>query len=454
VSIAIERGAELKEKKIGIGDIRIYVPRMRLALSDLVSQRITDDPSLEKHFNRALAVTGQRAIRFPAPGEDSVTMAAEAAYELMADNSGRALANLRYIASGTETSVDHSKPIASYVQGMLQRSGLPVPSSLATFQVQHACAGGTLGIQSVAGMIAASGREETGLVVASDIARYTVRSTAELTHGAGAAAVLVETDPRLLEFDLGATGYHSSDVDDFFRPIGSVTAKVKGSYSMECYNQSLDEAFQDHAARSGRSPADMLADTDLVVLHTPFRNMPEMAMKKLLASHLGLNEHESIGWLEERGFYRGVDPIAEIGNSYSASLYVFMAFLLKDRHEKLGDAIIGKRLLVASYGSGNIMTVTTATVSAGAPEIIKRWDLAGLMAAGLPATVDDYERWTEGYGMGYGERVTPGEAASRFRLVGIREDGFREYDHERADDDRRTQGQASVDMPRPVTSGG
>ncbi len=84
---------------------------MRLALGDLVSKRIREDPSLEKHFNRALAVTGQRAIWFPAPGEDSVTMAAEAAYELMADNSGRALANLRYIVAGTETGVDHSKPI-------------------------------------------------------------------------------------------------------------------------------------------------------------------------------------------------------------------------------------------------------------------------------------------------------------------------------------------------------
>jgi hydroxymethylglutaryl-CoA synthase len=303
-------------------------------------------------------------------------------------------------------------------------------------------------------MLAASGRDETGLVLATDISRYTLRSTAEITQGAGAAAVLIEANPRLLELDVGSTGYCSRDVDDFFRPLGSVTAKVKGSYSMDCYNQSLEEAFQDHAARSGTDPVSLLNETDFVVLHTPFRNMPEMAMKKLLSSQLGLDEHQAIAWLEERGFYRGVDPIADIGNGYSASLYLFMAFLLKDRYAKLGDAIVGKKLLIASYGSGNIMTVTTAVVAAGAPAIIERWKLDEMMAAGLPASMADYERWAEGTGLGYGERVEASEAASRFRLIGIREDGFREYDHERDGIDQPEESKASVDLSRPVAQVG
>lgn len=436
--------------RIGIGDIRLYVPRMQIKLADLVTRRVAEDPSLKRHFSRATALTGQRAIRFPAPGEDSATMAAEAAYELMADNSGRALAGLRYLAVGTETGVDHSKPVASYVQGMLQRSGLPLPSSLATFQVQHACAGGTVAMLSVAGMLSAAGREETALVISTDISRYTARSTAEITQGAAAAALLVETNPRLLELDIAAVGLCSRDVDDFFRPIGSVTAKVKGSYSMECYNQSLDEAFQDHAARSGMSPAELLAESDFVVLHTPFRNMPEMAMKRLLATHLHLDEPEAIAWLGQRGFYRGVDPIADIGNVYSASLYLFLVFTLADRYRKLGDALVGKKILMASYGSGNIMVVSTATVMPGAPAVIDRWNLAAILDSGLPASMDDYDRWTEGYGLGYGEHVAAAEATSSFRLLAIREDGFREYGHERISYNQRTQGTASRNMSGPV----
>ena len=440
----------MESKRVGIGDIRVYVPRMQIKLKDLVERRVHEDSSLERHFGRAVAVTGQRAIRFPAPGEDSATMAAEAAYELMADNSGKSLAGLRYLAVGTETGVDHSKPVASYVQGMLQRSGLPLPSSLATFQVQHACAGGTVGLLSVAGMLAASGRQESGMVITTDISRYTTKTTAELTQGAGAAAILVETDPRLLELDLANAGLCSRDVDDFFRPLGSVTAKVKGSYSMDCYNQSLDDAFQDHASRTGTTPAELLAETDFVVLHTPFRNMPEMAMKKLLKNHLGLDEHDAIAWLDERGFYKGVDPIADIGNAYSASLYLFLAFLLEDRYRKLGDAIIGKKILIASYGSGNIMVVTTATVMPGAPDVISRWNLGAIMDCGLPASMEDYDRWTDGYGMGYGEQVKAAEAASSFRLLGIREDGFREYGHERINYDQRAQSEAPRDMPESV----
>jgi hydroxymethylglutaryl-CoA synthase len=223
---------------------------------------------------------------------------------------------------------------------------------------------------------------------------------------------------------------------------------------MDCYNQSLEEAFHDHAARSGTDPVSLLNDTDFVVLHTPFRNMPEMAMKKLLSSQLGLDEPQAIAWLEERGFYRGVDPIADIGNGYSASLYLFMAFLLKDRYAKLGDDIVGKKLLIASYGSGNIMTVTTAIVAAGAPAIIERWKLDEMMAASLPASMADYERWAEGTGLGYGERVEASEAASRFRLIGIREDGFREYDHERDGIDQPEESKASVDLSRSVAQVG
>jgi hydroxymethylglutaryl-CoA synthase len=422
---------------------------MQIALKDLIDNRIQEDPGLERHFGRAMAVTGQRAIRFPAPGEDSATMAAEAAYGLLANNSGKALAGLRYLAVGTETGLDHSKPLSAYVQGMLQQSGLPVPSSLASFQVQHACAGGTLGMMSIAGMLAASGRDETGLVIATDVARYTLKSTAELTQGAGAAAVLIEKDPRLLELELETVGFCSNDVDDFFRPLGSVTAKVKGSYSMNCYHQSLEEALQDHAQRSGCSPAQILEGSDFVVLHTPFRNMPEMAMKKLLATHLHKDEAAAIAWLEERGFYRGLEPIADIGNSYSASMFIFLMATLKDRYQKLGDAIVGKKFLLASYGSGSIMVVMRATVCPEAPRILDTWKREELPGAGIPASLEQYEHWTRGSGHGYGEKVTASEATSRFRLTGIREDGYREYEHERSGDDGTAENEASRTVHQP-----
>lgn len=402
---------------------------MRIDVETIAKKRIDTNPNLERHFARALAVTGQKAIRFPAPGEDSATMAAEAAYSLLSVHSGKALANLRYIIVGTETSVDFSKPIAAYVQGMLQRSGLPVPESLATFQTQHACASATLGMLAACGLVALSSHDESALILATDIARYETNSTAEITQGAGAAALLVEKNPRLISLDVANCGYCSRDVDDFFRPTNSITAKVKGSYSMECYHASFDDALFDLAGKLSMSPRDILESSDFVALHTPFRNMPEMAMKRALQKYCGKDEAASIAWLTERGFYRALDQLALIGNAYSASLFLYLAFLLSDRYAKLGRALAGKSILLASYGSGNTMIMLKGTIAPDASEIISRWNLEALQNSFIPSSFEAYHHWTTSSGHGYGEKVVASKATSRFRLVGIRHDGYREYDH-------------------------
>jgi hydroxymethylglutaryl-CoA synthase len=62
-----------------------------------------------------------------------------------------------------------------------------------------------------------------------------------------------------------------------------------------------------------------------------------------------------------------VNPIADIGNTYSASMYLFLAFLLRERYEALGEGIVGKRLLLACYGSGNTMIVLSGIVAPASP---------------------------------------------------------------------------------------
>jgi len=424
---------------VGIGDMRFYLPRMRLDIRELATERGREKAELGRRLERAIATTGQRSFRFPGPREDAATMAASAAYELLAANPGRSLANLRYLVAGTETSVDQAKPLSSYVLGMLERAGLPLGHGLASFQVQHACAGGTLGLLSVAGMIAASGRvADTGLVLASDISRYETGSTAEITQGAGAAALLVETEPRLLEIDMGSVGYSSRDVDDFFRPLGSDTARVKGAYSMECYVQALEEAFTEHCAALGRDPGELLESFDIVALHTPFKSMPETAMKRLLKRHLGLGDDAAMEWLERRGFHGAVDIAADIGNAYSASLFIVLGAALRERRAALGEGIVGARVLVASYGSGNVMAVFSARVAAAAGALIDGWDWRWADGGVRAAKFADYERWRSGLG-----EEAEADGRSPFVLAGIRADGYREYTHGRCRDDTGTEARAS-----------
>ena len=441
-------------RKIGISDINIYVPRSKLELEVLIKKRSEDNPRLARHLDRALRVTGQKTIRFTDVWEDPATMAAQSAYGLLKDKDPVILANLRHLVVGTESGLDHSKPLSAFVQGMLQGSGQEIPESLSSFQVQHACAGATLSLISVGGLLGMSNRSaESGLVIATDIAHYETKTTAEVTQGAGSVALLVETSPRLLELDLSTVGLCSRDVDDFFRPLGSATAKVKGRYSMEQYWANLEEAFLDHAQRIGELPSEALEATDFFVLHTPFRNMPESAMNVLLRRHLNLDEEQIRAFLEKRGFYRGVDPLARIGNIYSGSMYFFLASLLNDRFKEMGDKIVGKRMLLASYGSGNTMIVYSARVAEGAPEVIRGWEFDRIFDSAQDADFAAYQRWTEGlHGREEYENLLKDVAVppESFYLSGIREDGYREYAFAADVRDWISQREASVDMRRRV----
>ena len=244
----------MNDTYVGISDMRAYIPHNKIDLTTILQRRVAEDPAFEQRLSRAIASTGQLAIRFPSPWQDPVTMATEAIAKLLRDDA--TVSKVRYLATGSETAVDMSKPISAYVQGLLQRSGIPLPRNLSTFQVQHACAGGTIAMLSVAGLLACGAREgESGIVVNSDVARYHAPSTAEITQGAGAVALRITQDPQLLRFDTKTVGFASSDEDDFFRPLGSVTARVKGRYSVECYNDALNAALEDHAARAGQAHA-------------------------------------------------------------------------------------------------------------------------------------------------------------------------------------------------------
>src|SRR5271157_5017099 len=94
---------------VGISGIGLYVPPPSIDLETLVKRRVHLNPRLVRHLERACRVTGQKAIRFPEIWEDSATMAASAIRVLFRQNAAIDVKNMRHLAVGTETSVDHSK---------------------------------------------------------------------------------------------------------------------------------------------------------------------------------------------------------------------------------------------------------------------------------------------------------------------------------------------------------
>lgn len=407
----------------GISDMAVYLPRYTIESSELVAARTREDAANGERLLRALEYTGQRSIRFPDGYEDSATMAAEAARRLIRQGPS-SLKGLRYLATGSETGLDHSKPLAAWVQGMLIKDGIEVPGSIVTSQTQHACAGGTISLLATAAQLVAGGREdERGLVICTDIARYKRGSTAEITQGAGAVAMLVEARAKLVGLDLTTVGHASHDVDDFFRPLGSETAVVKGRYSIRCYREALEEAFLDHAARVGQQPAVILKETDLFVLHVPYYSLPLDSLEWLVRRQLGIGRQEAVDFLCSRGYQESILPSARIGNLYSGSMYMALVVSLEEAKRRFGTGIAGRRILFASYGSGNTMMVFRGEVAPSALDVMAGWQTQALLAEQTPATLETYENWLAHYPAGAEGRPQPGA----FYLKGLREDGYREY---------------------------
>jgi hypothetical protein len=178
---------------------------------------------------------------------------------------------------------------------------------------------------------------------------------------------------------------------------------------VDCYNDALNAALVDHADRRGVTPREAIESHDYFVVHVPFHKMAVTGLTKLVERHLEVDPAGAHEFLEAHHFDDGIEASRWIGNIYSGSAYMALMFLLWNRYRAEGDGIVGKRILLASYGSGNTMTVLSATVAAGAPEVLAGWDLSAVIEAGVPAGFDRYERFIrdETYSLDHGP-VTDG----------------------------------------------
>ena len=320
-------------RRIGIDALAFAVPRGYLELADLAAVRGV--PAAK--YEQGLGVT---QMSVAAPDEDPVTLATDAARRLLR-GSGRSPDEIGLCIVGTETAVDHSKPIASYLHGLL---GLP--SACRVFETKHACFGGTAGLQNALDWIASgSARGRAALIVCTDIARYPLNSAGEPTQGAGAVAMLVSENPRLLDLEVGRSGCFSANVYDFWRPLYRKDALVDGHFSVQCYLDALAGAY---AEWRSLNPATADGSDRLVrtCYHVPYGKMARKAHGRRCQID-GLDDAAA-----EISYARDVEPSlrlpSQVGNIYTGSLYLALLSLLHHEAEQLA----GKRIGLFSYGSG------------------------------------------------------------------------------------------------------
>jgi hydroxymethylglutaryl-CoA synthase len=406
------------KKRVGIEALAVAVPSRYVDIEDLARARGVDPA-------KYTAGLGAKEMAVTDPGEDTVALAATAAARLLRQQDVDP-SRIGMLVVGTETGIDHSKPVASHVQGLLK-----LPRSMRTYDTQHACYGGTAGLMAAAEWIASgAGAGKVAVVVCSDIARYGLNTAGEPTQGAGAVALLVSEQPDLLAVDVGLNGACTMDVYDFWRPVGRREAVVDGHYSIQCYLEALSGAYRgwrEKALAAGLVRwADTLPGEQLarIAYHVPFCKMARKAHTQLRLCDLedsgapGTPEAREEAAKSQTSYDAQVATSlglsARIGNVYTASLYLALAGLL----QREGARLASQRIGLLSYGSGCMAEFYSGLVGEKAAERMARADLDSVLAKRERVSVEEYERLMK-LPADAPEPIAPAPGA--FRLTEIRD---------------------------------
>ena len=388
---------------IGIDDIELATSHHVVRLDDFAEANGTDPAK----FHLGL---GQDEFSFPAPDEDVVTMAAAAAAPII-ERSGTE--GIRTILFATESGIDQSK-----AAGMAVHSLLDLPSQMRVVEVKEACYSATAALQAAVGIVTRSPGQRV-LVIASDVARYELDTPGEPTQGAGAVAMLVSADPKLLEIE-PVSGLNSADVDDFWRPNDSTTAIVDGALSVTAYLDALTGAWTDLAAQGG--PA--MAEIDRVLYHQPFTKMAKKAQVHLAGlTGEDLDTEIVAGTPGDSASTRPRDTglatstlyNRRLGNSYTASLYAGLCSLLDHDAD-----LAGKRIGLFSYGSGSVGEFFTARVVPGYEQQSRRQAVTEALDARVPLSIDAYRALHAAELSSAEDASTPKVTAGPFRFAGVK----------------------------------
>jgi len=424
----------------GIDDIAIYIPRLYLDARDFAKARGLDPEKLE----RGLGI-GQMAI--VDTNQDPACLASNACLRVMQKNKltpdqiGRL-----YVA--TESSFDESKAMNSYVIGMLEQVyGKDTFGHCGGIECKFACVSGSYALYDNTNWIRAGEAEDKyALVVVSDIAKYDLGSSGEVTQGAGAIAMLLNDNPRLLSFDPKVTSTSIKNEYDFYRPFGKETPIVHGQYSNLLYLIQVKNALIDYKRKVKKTGLIKLKEDETILdhidylnMHLPYSNMGKKALAylvrhewralprwKKIIEEIGMEEPipkdprgtiesvlqdaefmtkdhqftklftntEKYGELYESKLASSLIASKMIGNLYTASLYLGFRSSLEFEHQN-GIDLNGKRVGFCSYGSGASAMIFSGVIQPEYEQVVKDMNLEAEIGPRTKLSLDEYEELHE-----------------------------------------------------------
>lgn len=311
----------MNRKSIGISGLAAYAPPYRVWLEDWCQWTGNQWPKVREVVGRSFRVRG--------PNQSVYTMAATAVMRLI-DQYDIDPERVKFLGLGTESSTDNSAG-AIILKGMVDRALLAqgkaaISRSCEVPEFKHACLGGVYGMKNALRYLALDGAGGQAIVVCADIAEYARGSSGEPTQGAGAVAMLLEENPKLVEVDLIRSGSASDyRIMDFRKPMlrfcgqdRSESHQVQdfpvfnGKYSTTCYIDETLHALNNMYEKRGLAAAEYLRSLKTIFMHRPYRRMPETGLAVAYLYALGIGSIDDHAELASYCYQAGIEPEALI----------------------------------------------------------------------------------------------------------------------------------------------
>ena len=297
--------------KVGIASYGAYVPRYRITPEEIGKVWGVDGKSMSKGL-----MINCKSV--PSPDEDTITIAVEAARNMMR----RCSVNPQDIGAIYVGSESH--PYAVKPTGTIVAEAIEASPHLTVADFEFACKAGTAAIQTCMGLVG-SGMVKYGVAIGADTSQGAPGDALEYSASAGGAAFLVGSEKLIATID--ATYSYTTDTPDFWRREGEMYPRHGGRFTGEpAYFKHILNGAKGLLERTGTAPKDYT----YAVFHQPNGKFPTRAAKQL-----GFSDAQVKTGL--------LAPM--IGNTYSGAVPLGLAAILD-------EAKAGDRIFAVAYGSG------------------------------------------------------------------------------------------------------
>ncbi|MDR2846052.1 MAG: hydroxymethylglutaryl-CoA synthase [Candidatus Methanoplasma sp.] len=297
---------------VGIVSYGAYIPRFRIKPEEIGRIWGVDGKGMGKGL-----MIYQKSV--PGCDEDVVTIATEAARNMMARVPDVSPKDIGAVYVGSESHPYAVKPTATIVAEAIEAT-----PNMTAVDMEFACKAGTAGIQACMGLVG-SGMVRYGVAIGADTSQGAPGDALEYSASAGGAAYLIGSENIIAK--INKTLSFTTDTPDFWRREGQPYPLHGGRFTGEpAYFKHITSAAKRLLTELGTTPQDY----KYAVFHQPNGKFPTR-----VAGMLGFTPEQI-----ETGL---LTP--NIGNTYSGSVPLGLAAVLD-------KAQPGDRIFVTSYGSG------------------------------------------------------------------------------------------------------